>query len=320
MNQSGYIRINLSIFLAALLVVVVLVYQYFAYSQVDTGERQVVADTTFTQLQLFQQSLPVLSHGYYEMWVSDEANRLHSLGKFNLNASGNLVDALDGQTDRSFFSLPQAVRQPTGVAITISAQQTSGGDFVRFLEGDINNDRGNLQFNQVDLSSSSGQYMLATPTDNDTFLNEKSGVWFGDAITNKPGLLLPPLPSGWVYEGWAVSKDRTITTGRFTSTNQSDRFAGFSDVQAASPNFPGEDLLKNPPVAVFPSLIFPLDMAGQEVKISLEPDIRGVDPTGAAPFALSFLSAKVPGRADAQKLYDLEYSDSDFPKVTVVLR
>ena len=57
-------------------------------------------------------------------------------------------------------------------------------------------------------ASASGRYVLATPTDGNMEMNEKSGVWFLMMQNGEPmkSLELPALPEGWKYEGWAPTK------------------------------------------------------------------------------------------------------------------
>jgi hypothetical protein len=68
-----------------------------------------------------------------------------------------------------------------------------------------------------------------------------------------PALNLPPLPAGWIYEGWAIVNGTPLSTGKFAEINQADQAASYSG-PIAGPPFPGEDFLDHAPVGI----IFPL--------------------------------------------------------------
>jgi len=319
-DQGGYFRLYASLTVLATIVVSVLVYQLLVFRPFQAqSERRQAANIAYKELQLFPQSLPVLPNIFYELWV-DTADNSFSLGKFQL-VSSQLVDAAGETISEGIFSLPEEIENVSGVHMTISDRATARGAAIDFLAGTINNDRVVLTFNLFDPAAVTAEFTMATPTDNNSLVNEKSGIWFGDVIENEPKLFMPQAPNGWAYEGWAIHEGRTLTTGRFKNPQNADLFSGFSDVQSAGLDFPGEDFLKNPPVAVFPGLVFPINMGGQEVKITLEPDVNGVDPTGAGPFPAVIFSAEIPNRADAFQLIEMEpASQNDFPRSTVVFR
>ena len=54
-----------------------------------------------------------------------------------------------------------------------------------------------------DFSAVSGSAQLATPTTANPG-DEDEGIWFALEGGTGPSLTLPPLPVGWVYEGWIV--------------------------------------------------------------------------------------------------------------------
>ena len=168
----------------------------------------------------------------------------------------------------------------------------------KILAGDFSGNSASVTSNGIvgDFSSSAGTYILATPTDMDG-MNEESGVWFLDNSSGSPmpGLNLPTLPDGWVYEGWAVINDTPVTTGTFTNVAGTDNAAPFSGpVALPSPNpdgfFPGEDFLENAPAG----LTFPTDLKGTTIVISVEPS----PDNSPAPFTLKPLAHMVPANAD----------------------
>ena len=131
-----------------------------------------------------------------------------------------------------------------------------------------------------------GLTWTSTPVDNDT-----AGVWFLEPAAGgmMPGLTLPMLPEGWVYEGWAVTQGMPLTTGRFTDPAAADMASPYSD---GGPPFPGEDLLFDLPMGITP----PVNLAdgSSMLVISVEPDLAGTDPTGDGPFAIKPLAKPVP--------------------------
>lgn len=317
MNQKGYARLYGVLSLMAITVVSVLIYQSVVYREQPIRTDVVVKN--YTRVQIFPNKLPDLSRGAYELWVMTEGDYL-SLGKFQVDDSG-MVSTASGVLEDNIFTLPKGGTGVSGAKITLSESLSPRvGENIDFLVGERDGDRANLVFSQ-DFASASGKYMLATPTDNNTLVNERSGLWFGEVLRSKSALSLPQLPRGWVYEGWAVIDDSTtLTTGSFIDTASSDTFSGFSDTQGIAPQFPGEDFLKDPPVAVFPGLTFPVDLVNQRVEVTIEPrDSDDKDPTGAGKFPFAVLVADVPRRAEANQLFDLTIAE-DLPTALVVFR
>lgn len=313
----GYARLNISIALSTVLVGSVLIYQSYVHRQITSGQALNAPAAVPTYVQLYPQTIPSLTKGLYELVVEDKNGQGHSLGTFSVQGTEHRVVDANGQAiANGLFPLPAGVSDLTKAGIYI--RDTASSERVPFMAGAFSGDRSHLDFIAADIAKVSGSYMLATPTDGDQTLNEISGLWFGDVANSQPGLQLPALPNGWVYEGWAVLADGSLTTGRFVSGNRSDLSAAFS-AGGAAPAIPGEDFLRNPPVAVFPSIQFPLDLRGKAVMISVEPDTHGIDPTGAAPFGMTVLRADISKRADTRVPYELK-SVVELPKASVVLR
>ncbi|MUU79770.1 anti-sigma factor [Winogradskyella endarachnes] len=174
----------------------------------------------------------------------------------------------------------------------------------KILAGDFSGVTASVDSNGIvaDFSTSTGTYILATPTDADDS-NEESGVWFldnssGAAVT---GLNLPTLTAGWVYEGWAVIDGTPISTGTFTDPAAADDNAStsmFKGDTSDGPAYPGEDYLQNAP----DGFTFPTDLRGTTIVISVEPSPDNSE----LPFTLKPLADMVPTDAMVHTTIDLE--------------
>jgi hypothetical protein len=250
-------------------------------------------------------NLPTLSQGTYEGWAIFGDEKL-STGRF-------------AATDDLTFETERSLGQAEKIVVTIEpdddpAEAPSG---VTILAGDIEAGTASLSF-PVDLSGAAGSYLLNTPTSSSDETPE-SGLWFLEPGGGGPSasLSLPELPSGWVYEGWAVTGGQPLSTGRFTDPAAADGFDGFSGT-AGGPPFPGEDFLQNAPDGVdFPVA---LDDGSSKAVISVEPDIDGTDPTGGSPFAIKPLRATIPAGAEIGTSYDLDRKIGNLPSGTATLR
>ena len=174
----------------------------------------------------------------------------------------------------------------------------------KILAGDFSGDSASVNSNNIvaDLTTSTGQYILATPTDSDD-TNEASGIWFlnNSVDPTVQGLELPTLSAGWKYEGWVVFDGTPISTGTFTDASIADDNAAttlFKGDVGNGPAYPGEDFLQNAPSG----LIFPTDLKGRTVVISVEPS----PDNSSAPFTLKPLAHVVPAEAMNHTVIDLE--------------
>ncbi|MDH3269587.1 MAG: hypothetical protein OEM46_12125, partial [Ignavibacteria bacterium] len=191
-----------------------------------------------------------------------------STGTFTVDANGNL-----SQTD--FEVNATSLANATTFVLTIEPNPDSDPDpsAVHILGGDFSGNSSTISVSHPaalgnDFTSTTGTYILATPTDG-AMTNENSGIWFLDLATGSPaqGLFLPTLPAGWNYEGWTVINGMPVTTGTFTNATVVDNADPYSSTMPGPP-FPGEDFLINAPMG----LTFPTDIAGGTAVISIEPD------------------------------------------------
>lgn len=178
------------------------------------------SENTDSELALEFSGLETLQNGFhYEGWLILDDGPV-TTGKFNVDANGNLVDLNGSSISNGVFNVPLDVSSASAFVLTIEP----AGDVdeipaeTHHLAGTITNNTATLNFEHSaslgnSFSSSSGNYILATPTDgvND---NENSGIWFLDPSSGAAmaGLNLPTLPNGWRYEGWAVYNGVPITT------------------------------------------------------------------------------------------------------------
>lgn len=220
----------------------------------------------------------------YEGWVIVDGAPV-TTGRFNIDGGGNAI-AEDGEGP--VFRVA-ADLDPTAVVITIepTVDPDPAPANAHVLAGDFVNGVADLTISHpaalgTDFATATGRYILGTPTDGDGN-NELSGVWFID-LPLAPGLDLPELPAGWVYEGWAVIDGTPVTTGRFVDPADADDFDGFSGDQGG-PSFPGEDFIQNAPAGV----AFPTDLTNATIVISVEPELDD----SPAPFALKPLVSEV---------------------------
>ncbi len=113
-----------------------------------------------------------------------------------------------------------------------------------------------------DFADADGTFFLAVPSDASGATPYTNGIWWIDPAAGPgPGLNLPTLPAGWVYEGWVVGPEGPISTGTFTDVAAADSDAGGPYAGPdATPPFPGQDFV-NPAI----------DLTGYVAVISIEP-------------------------------------------------
>ncbi len=320
-SQSGYGRLTSGTVTLAVVAILALGYQLYINQRpnLDGVVRRTVPIAT--GIQFFPQSLPILDNVGYLLEVENAKGQRHSFSKILHRAPGELVFSSGQVIKDGVIQLPPDITDIVSVRLSLFDDRIIQQPIIiPFLEGEIKNDRTVLAYVGAGLDEASGQYSLATPTDNNALVNERSGIWFGDVISNNSKLQLPQLPQGWIYEGWAIIDEKTLTTGRFRSSTTADNFSRFSSNDSASPSFPGEDFLQDPPIGIFSDLAFPLDLAGAEVMISIEPDVNGKDLVNDAPFPMTLFLSSIPNLAQAGVLYDLKLTPDLLPKSTVVVR
>ncbi len=273
-----------------------------------------------TKLALSFSGLEALNNGFhYEGWVILDGAPI-STGKFNLDASGAIVD-LNGNALSNEFSTANKDDLGDATAVIITIEPAGDTDTTpastKIIAGDVSGASASLTTAHgatlgSDFSSATGKFILATPT-NGAETNENSGIWFLDLSSGSPaaGLNLPTLPAGWVYEGWTVLNGTPVTSGRFTDVAAVDFDDPYSSTQGGPP-FPGEDYLNNAPAG----LTFPTDLAGGTAVISIEPE----PDDSAAPFLLKPLVQGIDASATDHVTYDMGNNSAAFPTGSATIK
>lgn len=189
---------------------------------------------------------------------------------------------------------------------------------VKLLRGVFNGNSASANTEIVgDFVNVSGKFFLRTPTDEampgaGNNGNDEYGVWFGNpGMPPTAGLMLPDLSNepGWTYEGWVIGESGPISTGRFKDFGGRDDFTNFSGTEFnQGPPVPGEDFFLNAPTGE----MFPLDVRGRTVVISLEP----VPDDSPAPFAVKPLVGTA-GNATAPATHDFAPNVASLPTGTI---
>jgi hypothetical protein len=237
----------------------------------------------------------------YEGWliVADEPV---STGVFTVDGSGRL--------SQTAFAVPQEALEAAG-AFVLTVEPAPDPDpapsAVHLVAGDFSGNTAELSVTHMaalgdDFSGSTGQYVLAAPTDPSA--SYAQGIWWENPFPSPgPSLVLPALPEGWIYEGWVVGPDGPLTTGRFLRPDDADSDgAGPTAGSRAAPPFPGQDFV-NPPV----------NLVGFMTVITIEP-AEGDSPE---PFFLKLLVAEsIPDTGPGVPLQPMENTAAEFPSGT----
>lgn len=205
---------------------------------------------------------PLTGDASYEGWIIVDGSPI-STGKFTELERGH-----------KFLAIATNLSKATGFMITIEPKGDTDPkpSNTKLVSGDFNGTSATLNSHSAiaDFSKASGEFVLASPTDNDNS-NDQNGVWFMNPNGGTPlaGLKLPNLTQGWKYEGWVIINDKPVSTGTFSSVTGRDDSSPYSNDNNLPPSFPGEDFLNNAPSG----LIFPKDgdVKGKTVVISVEP-------------------------------------------------
>lgn len=206
------------------------------------------------------------TEGIYALYSVRERSQTALLGTFNVDASGQVVDE-NGAPKTDFTTDEHALRSTLSVLVTIEIpdQVTQSPNGFQILSGTFVDSVAQLRVPiSSSIQSAAGTLRVHTPTDGpDT--NETSGVWMHD-LDGEPSLQLPDTTAALQYELFIDVGGRSLPVGRFEAADQADSINQYSSDQVGAPARPGEDLLVNAPEG----LVFPVDLSGARVTISLE--------------------------------------------------
>lgn len=304
-------------------VAVVMVLWGFGYS-FKKVEPITVYEEFLTTVRLELQNFPSLEKASYELWQVNRNQKI-SLGKFNINEQGQVIDLYnlvieDNEFDLVLIDTGIDIIQGFQVSIEFNPDDNLDCSPIIIVSGKINQKReAGLQY-ITNLEGTKGSFMLGTPTDGNKYTNEDAGIWFVYEVKNNqiPSLDLPVLSEGWVYESWIFYENNFISMGKFSDPGVADASAEFSGKRNIL-TFPGEDFLYRPTSDYFLDLPFELNNGSTQVFISMEPEMDGVDPTGTSPFSIQFLNAKIEKDAEVHKAYDLDLDLNFIPEASIKL-
>ncbi|MEM6992054.1 MAG: anti-sigma factor [Myxococcota bacterium] len=250
-----------------------------------------VGSTDMRTVEWELEGLESLGEDYvYEGWIVTEDGPI-STGRFTVDGDGSAsldsfeVDAADADRATKFVL---TIEPAEGDDPAPSATKLMGGDFADGSASLSIADEAALGSDFVDATA---QFLIETPT-SEPAEDYANGIWFLDADAGTPSIDLPELPEGWAYEGWVVTDDGPLTTGRFTSASGEDSDgAGPTAGPLGFPKFPGQDFID-------PAM----SLLGTTVVISIEPE----PDDAAAPFLLKPLVMPAVEDVPDKGLQDME--------------
>lgn len=262
-------------------------------------------DVGVSALSLELKNLHPLDSGHFELWAGFRESGIEiSLGKFQVKSDGSLQD-LDGNTIERFVTTqPLALADRIYITIEIDGDTDVISSGIEVMSGQVEERRASLRYRALDLEDASGSFMVAVTTDDDpSKINDyKSGIWFvklpkeGSEEQPVPSLNLPESSDAWTYSGWVIYRGVYLPIGKFSKTDAPDDFNSFSGSNDLF-GVPGEDFLRATPEEIRAlDDSFPLDLTDGTsfVSITLEPNIKGVDPTGKDASQFEVLRLRIP--------------------------
>lgn len=223
---------------------------------------------------------PLEGGAHYEGWVVTKERAL-SAGKFDVAADGTLITYPAGLPVRDgVFLLGEMVEKAATVVLSIepAGDVDPNAGVSKLMAGDVIGGRAPLSIAHpmalaTDFAAAAGEFDFMTPTDDDP-ANDVAGLWFVKRTPQAvvPGLSVPSLPAGWMYEGWAVvdvgtPQEMALSTGKFRTAAGRDMEAMFSGPMQG-PEVPGEDF-----VARLPGGLAKVDLTrNSRIVLTVEPD------------------------------------------------
>lgn len=261
-------------------------------------------------------TLDPATDGVYEGWAIVGGMPV-STGVFNVDAAGMPVDPVTGDPI-ALFDAGTDISVATSIKISIEPPMDAdpGPSGLIVLSGDPTMGTALLTAALPDLamlSSATGAYILATPSDNGMDdMNDDQGIWFltmpGPMAGPEAGFVgLPDLGPNWTYEGWVVDVSggapMPYSTGTFDMADMADSDAAGS--MGGGPPFPGQDY-----AAYHGGPVLDLDGGDFAAVLSIEP-VPDNDP---GPFLFKPLAGMIP--TDALTMGGMlgNQTDATFPQ------
>jgi len=232
----------------------------FPTAMVSLRSSRITSETAHLQLQ-FHGLEDLGSDWAYEGWLIVDGAPV-STGTFTVDGGGM-------QSQTAFPTEVASLDAISTFVLTIEPVPDSdpAPSHVHILGGDVIGGRAALTVGHMtalgtDFSMAAGSYILAAPSGGGS-APYANGIWWLDPNAGPAAtLVLPDLPTGWVYEGWVVGSDGPISTGRFTSASGEDSDGtGPDGGPEPGPPFPGQDF-------VDPAI----DLTGYVAVVSVEPE------------------------------------------------
>jgi hypothetical protein len=260
----------------------------------DAGVTTVSQSSNFSVLNL--KPLTAEDSAMYELFVSfDTLGNIvyYSMGKFNVNASGQIIDSAGHSKVLKFDFAPNLANGndaivtleplndndtlPNGPRILGASKTFVNGILTFIMNMEYSGVLGNIA---TQLKTDSVKYILASPTGAYPSSNFVRGIWFTpDSSGSSAGISsLPINGTGWIYHAWIIDTRDSINdiynVGRFYNPNGADdyiRCYGMNPQNAY--NKPGEDwLIANCPGPAGIPDITNLNNGDYKILITLEPE------------------------------------------------
>jgi hypothetical protein len=254
--------------------------------------------SSFTNLKPLNQS----TEGLYEGWVSfpsiDHGNASYvSIGKFNINALGEIVDTAGNPTTLKFKEKPANIGAAEDALVTIElpgdndtipGTRIMGG--LKVLVGDFYIFDVDMKYNEilgniaVQFASDSLHFIYATPTTPTIYFDENFGIWLTKDTTGiQKGMTCQAIPDSlrWQYCAYVLDLNDNIvdTIGYFSNPNNADSDGPGKYYNVGNSGYPkpGQDyILNNPPIPYMIGSGF--NNGAYKLLISLVPKVGNLSP------------------------------------------
>ncbi|MEI7579108.1 MAG: hypothetical protein WCJ58_03645 [bacterium] len=291
------------IFVTIIITILIIIVTITAYLFKNHSEKQIINSETSISLKFIKfQNLPTLEFGHYTLWFVDGSKQFHLIKRFNVK-SDKLI-SLDGTNLQSLSINSLSDIQQAVITIEQEGDRNEVPNTIIFLTSNyqLDNDmKFTLNDQLPELNKTEISFQLQTPTDQNTQINEQSGIWFVATSAN----ILPVITTtGWSYQARLIYKAvYDLNIGYFNDLNNKDNSSRFSLAIDNPPNYPGEDFLTNLPDELFGPLN--LTNGNSKVIISIEPMQDDLDPTGSKLF-LPILEATIAEKTEIHVNYPMQ--------------